>query len=99
MDVDIRKPDTGLVKLQRPSHTHTSVSSNAGSSGALTPIDIPGYTEPVSEGEDEDENDQLVPARDQGAATRLSTTPYSQDAIDAVAFREKIRRERIGGAA
>ncbi|KAI0033526.1 SPX-domain-containing protein [Vararia minispora EC-137] len=98
MEVDILKPDTGLVKLQRPQHvsSHSTSprigSSRGSSSGVLTPDEASGalgYTEPVSEGEEEEENASLGPARDEGAATRLST----QDAAEAIAFREKLLKE------
>ncbi|VDC07531.1 unnamed protein product [Peniophora sp. CBMAI 1063] len=93
MDVDILKPDTGLMRLDRPKHDASARSSRIGS-GAHTPAsgsdahtpDEPGYTEPLSEDEDESEEAALLPARDQGLVARLSDT----DAAEAAAFREKM---------
>jgi hypothetical protein len=106
VDVDILKPDTGLVTLQRPHYNQNSPSYVASarsstlgnSSGVMTPDDpelgVLGYTEPISEGEEEEENAVLAPARDEGAATRLST----QDAAEAIAFRENMLRERASSS-
>lgn len=68
VDVDILKPDTGALQIERPLQTSSRGTSSSerqtsGSSGALTP-EHPAhtYTEPVSEGE-EDEDMDLAPGR------------------------------------
>ena len=65
MDVDILKPDTGALQIERPLHSasRTSGSDRQGSSssGVLTPErSSQAYAEPVSEGE-EDEDLDLTP--------------------------------------
>lgn len=63
MDVDILKPDTGALQIERPLHSSrgTSASERQSSSGILTPEDPRHvYAEPVSEGE-EDEDMDLAP--------------------------------------
>lgn len=61
VDVDILKPDTGALQIERPPHSSsrgTSSSEPHGSSGALTPDQTGGqYAEPVSEGEEDEEMD------------------------------------------
>lgn len=84
MDVDILKPNTGFLTVERPSapnsNTHSkSTSERHISSGSATP-DTPqtpederkrlGYAEPVSEGE-EDERMDVGPARDEGRRMEL----------------------------
>ena len=58
MEVDILKPDTGVVTIERPLHSSSSkgTSSRAGTSGETTPERLQ-YTEPVSEGKDDEEMD------------------------------------------
>ncbi|KAI0311287.1 VTC domain-containing protein [Amylostereum chailletii] len=96
MDVDILKPDTGLMSIARPQHSHgaSSKSSRQGSSGIPTPDgdgdgDKQAYVEPVSEGE-EDEVMDLALARDEGKRTGLGDT----EAASAIAYREKHAKER-----
>ena len=63
VDVDILKPDTGALQIERPLHSSrgTSASERQSSSGILTPDDPRQvYAEPVSEGE-EDEDMDLTP--------------------------------------
>lgn len=70
VDVDILKPDTGALQIERPLHTSskgTSASERQGSSssGIATPdidheVGRNPYAEPVSEGE-EDEDMDLTP--------------------------------------
>ncbi len=63
VDTDILKPDTGALSIERPQHTSSSKGSSgserAGSSGDATPDDLNKYpyTEPVSEGEEDEERD------------------------------------------
>ncbi|KAI0346258.1 SPX-domain-containing protein [Trametopsis cervina] len=96
MDVDILKPDTGALQIERPSHSHTpsmsrgSNSERHSSSGAVTPEESrQPYAEPVSEGEEDEEMD-LAPAKDESARIGLD----SAEVAAAVAFREKTLKER-----
>ena len=59
MDVDILKPDTGVVTIERPTQS-SSKGTSSRTSGQTTPERV-HYTEPVSEGEDEDEGMDLAP--------------------------------------
>ena len=57
MEVDILKPDTGVVTIERPLHSSSKgTSSRAGTSGQTTPERLQ-YAEPVSEGEEDEEMD------------------------------------------
>ena len=64
MDVDILKPDTGALQIERPLHASSKGTSASGrqgssSSGLETPelgTRMP-YAEPVSEGEEDEEMD------------------------------------------
>ncbi|PSR83226.1 hypothetical protein PHLCEN_2v5788 [Hermanssonia centrifuga] len=95
MDVDILKPDTGALQIERPlqsSSRGTSSSERQESSGVVTPemgIESRHYTEPVSEGEEDEEMD-LAPARDEGARIGLRDA----DVAAAVAFREMSLKEQ-----
>ncbi|KAL5486050.1 VTC4 [Sanghuangporus weigelae] len=73
MDIDILKPDTGKMHIERPSHSATA--SVAETPGAATPdYEAPRpYTEPVSEGEDDEY--ALQPARDEDKATEIPQRP------------------------
>ncbi|RPD74979.1 SPX-domain-containing protein [Lentinus tigrinus ALCF2SS1-7] len=89
MEVDILKPDTGVVTIERPLHSSSKgTSSRAGTSGQTTP-ERTQYAEPVSEGE-EDEDMDLAPAKDEDKWTGLS----GQEVAAAVAIREKNLKER-----
>ncbi|KAI0368818.1 SPX-domain-containing protein [Pilatotrama ljubarskyi] len=89
MEVDILKPDTGALIIERPLQSSSKgTSSRAGTSGQTTPERIQ-YAEPVSEGE-EDEDMDMVPAKDEGKRTGLS----GHDVAAAVAIREKNLKER-----
>ncbi|TFK27790.1 SPX-domain-containing protein [Coprinopsis marcescibilis] len=94
MDVDILKPDSGYLSvIERPS-TITTVSSQGTlshreSSGSRSP-DVASYTEPLSEGEDDEYDGSLVPARDEGKRTGLSGNEVSA----AIAYREAMLKER-----
>jgi hypothetical protein len=64
VDVDILKPDTGALQIERPLHSSsrgTSGSERQGSSsGVLTPDSSGrGYAEPVSEGEEDEQMDMM----------------------------------------
>lgn len=86
MDTDILKPDTGyLTVIERPSAS----SPNRASPDLRTPSDSVSYTEPVSEGE-EDEDMDLAPARDEHKRTGLSGAEVEA----AIAYREQMLKER-----
>ncbi|KAI6155231.1 SPX-domain-containing protein [Pisolithus tinctorius] len=87
MDIDILKPNTGYLTVERPATSSSKGTPEQGSSGLMTPSHA--YAEPVSEGE-EDEDMNLVPAKDEGGRTGL---PH-QDVAAAIAFREKSLKER-----
>ncbi|KAH9885846.1 SPX-domain-containing protein [Cubamyces lactineus] len=89
MEVDILKPDTGALVIERPLQSSSKgTSSRAGTSGQTTPERIQ-YAEPVSEGE-EDEAMDMAPAKDEGQRIGLP----KQDVAAAVAIREKNLKER-----
>ncbi|KAI0767984.1 SPX-domain-containing protein [Trametes elegans] len=89
MEVDILKPDTGALVIERPLQSSSKgTSSRTGTSGQTTPERMQ-YAEPVSEGE-EDEVMDLAPAKDEGKRTGLS----GQQIAAAVAIREKNLKER-----
>ncbi|KAJ3565174.1 hypothetical protein NP233_g7805 [Leucocoprinus birnbaumii] len=90
MDVDIQKPDeTGYLSvIERPTSTKASgTTSRQLSTGSQSP-EFEGYTEPLSEGEDEEMN--VAPAKNEGQRTGLSGAAYEE----AVAFREKMLKHR-----
>ena len=93
VDVDILKPNSGFLTVERPQHTLSRSASErlgTGSSGLTTPdTDKAAYVEPESEGE-EDEAIDLAPARDEGKRTGLT----GEAAADAIAYREKMLKER-----
>ncbi|KAI0649460.1 SPX-domain-containing protein [Trametes meyenii] len=94
MEVDILKPDTGALVIERPLQSSSKGSSSrAGTSGDTTPEHI-HYAEPVSEGE-EDEAMDMAPARDEGKRIGLA----GHDVAAAVAIREKNLKERDTQAA
>jgi len=91
VDTDILKPDTGSVPFERISAPHSRLASTEASSGHLTPETRnsgPHYTEPVSEGEEDEEMD-LAPAKDERKRTGIS----GQELDEAIAFREKKLKE------
>lgn len=111
MDVDILKPDTGALQIERPLHSTsrgTSASERQGSSGVLTPEHPPqGYTEPVSEGEEDEDMDlapgaslchapfSLLNALPVTAKDEVARTGLAEsDVAAAIAFREKALKER-----
>ncbi|KAH9856656.1 SPX-domain-containing protein [Lenzites betulinus] len=89
MEVDILKPDTGALVIERPLQSSSKgTSSRTGTSGQTTP-ERGHYAEPVSEGE-EDEAMDMAPAKDEGKRTGLS----GHEVAAAVAIREKNLKER-----
>ncbi|KAL4066941.1 SPX-domain-containing protein [Scleroderma citrinum] len=87
MDIDILKPSTGYLSVERPAASSSKGTPEQQSSGVITPSQA--YAEPVSEGEDDEAMD-LVPAKDEGGRTGLP----QQDVAAAIAFREKSLKER-----
>ncbi|KAF9052436.1 SPX-domain-containing protein [Hymenopellis radicata] len=91
MDTDILKPDTGYLSIiERPSQVSSSKGSSdhRDSSPSRSPPHLK-YTEPVSEGE-EDENIDVAPARDEDKRTGLS----GEEVAAAIAYREQMLKER-----
>ncbi|KAG8817136.1 vacuolar transporter chaperone [Serendipita sp. 399] len=92
MDIDIRKPDTGNVTIDRPA----SHMSNPNTGSSATPDHMPSpphgraiYTEPVSEGE-EDEDMAIGVAMNEVGSARV---PLGE-ALEAIAWREReLRRQ------
>ena len=75
VEVDILKPDTGVVTIERPLHSSSKGSSSrAGTSGQTTPERMQ-YTEPVSEGEDEEMD--MAPGKHRTQQLRMIRTTHS----------------------
>jgi len=92
VDTDILKPNTGYVSVERPSQVSSSKgSSEPPTTGVITPDNEQPtpYIEPVSEDEEEEVMD-IGPARDEEKRTGLT----SEEFAEAIAFREKILKER-----
>ncbi|KAF6759887.1 VTC domain-containing protein [Ephemerocybe angulata] len=94
MDVNILKPNTGYLSvIERPQGPSTITSSRGsihGRSSHGSHSDVPSYTEPLSEGEDDDYDEALEPAKDEGK--RMGISGAELDA--AIAFREQMLKER-----
>ncbi|EIN09987.1 SPX-domain-containing protein [Punctularia strigosozonata HHB-11173 SS5] len=87
MDTDILKPDTGALSISRPAVTSSQGSSEP-TLGTNTPnreAKLPAYTEPVSEGEEDEEID-IAPADDHDTHKRTGLT--SAEVAAAASFRE-----------
>jgi hypothetical protein len=87
VDIDIRKPDTGAVHIDRPSAQgwHTATHSRQ-TSQSVSPIEVeqPPYTEPLSEGEEDEEEDVAI------AADENRRVGFNKgEATEAIAFRNK----------
>ncbi|KAG9315041.1 SPX-domain-containing protein, partial [Chiua virens] len=87
MDIDILKPSTGYMTVERPLPSSSKVSLDQ-RSGDTTPSHQM-YPEPVSEGE-EDEIMDLTPAKDEDKRTGLPRV----DVAAAIAYREIALKER-----
>jgi len=91
VDTDILKPDTGSVPFERTSGPPSKFHSVEGSSGVPTPDRRNSgqqYTEPVSEGEEDEEMD-LAPAKDERQRMGIS----GQELDEAIAHRERMLKE------
>ncbi|KAL0953247.1 hypothetical protein HGRIS_004500 [Hohenbuehelia grisea] len=87
METDILKPNTGYLSvIERPSQIS---SSSKGTSSRTSESDTPVYTEPLSEGE-EDEDLALAPARDEHKRTGLT----GKEVEEAIAYRQKMLKEQ-----
>lgn len=94
VDTDILKPDTGyLTIIERPTQSASGPSSKGttepqSSSGSRSPPYVVDYTEPVSEGEE----DEILnaPARDEDKRIGVS----GEDVRAAIAHREQMLKER-----
>ncbi|KAL4257594.1 Vacuolar Transporter Chaperone Complex Subunit [Pleurotus pulmonarius] len=90
MDTDILKPNTGYLSvIERPSHISSGSGSKGTSSRTSVESQTPQYTEPLSEGEEDEEID-LAPARDEHLRTGLS----GKEVEEAIAYREQMLKER-----
>jgi len=93
METDIRKPDTGNVSISRPTPTTSLMGTDSTTTPELhSPLSLGiHYTEPVSEGE-EDEAMAIAMPKSENDAARV---PLAQ-ALEAIAWRERQHREREG---
>ena len=97
MDTDILKPDTGSVPFERKSGPPTRLHSAEGSSGLQTPdrrSTGQQYTEPVSEGEEDEEMD-VGPAKDERQRTGIT----GKELDEAIAYRERMLKESQASSA
>ncbi|KAF5376175.1 hypothetical protein D9757_009337 [Collybiopsis confluens] len=99
MDTDILKPDTGyLTVIERPTHSKGSsvttivsgTGTGSGSSRDHSPSKNEKYIEPVSEGEEDDEDMLREPARDEDKRIGLTESQIKE----AVEFREQMLKQR-----
>lgn len=89
VDVDILKPDTGYLSvIERPSTIVSKDTSRQSSSGSHSPS-THSYTEPLSEGEEDDDADLSV-AKDEDKRTGLS----GDEVKAAIAYREQMLKEK-----
>lgn len=111
MDVDILKPNTGFLTVERPSGPSTSNSAShsktaserhvsSGSATPETPDDERARIQSRRYAEpvsegEEDEDMDMAPARDEGKRMGLSV----EEAAGAIAFRERMLKERMSAAA
>lgn len=91
VDIDIRKPDTGNVNINRPTPqtSHANTESTTTPDHTSSPHVHTMYTEPVSEGE-EDENMAVGVAADEIGSLRIPPS----EALEAIAFRENEIRQK-----
>jgi hypothetical protein len=90
VDTDILKPNTGYLPTERPASSHPT-SPIASTATSSSPEQDSPYAEPVSEGE-EDEEMNVHPAKDEDKRTGLTGVAVAE----AIAFREKMLKERAG---
>lgn len=90
MATDILKPDTGYLSvIERPTapSSYRGTPERVPSTGTQSPQGV--YTEPISEGE-EDDNDQLLPAKDERKRMGLSGAEIEE----AIAYREDMLKKQ-----
>ncbi|KIP04473.1 hypothetical protein PHLGIDRAFT_31341 [Phlebiopsis gigantea 11061_1 CR5-6] len=98
MDVDILKPDTGALQIERPLHSTSRTSGSerqgSGSSGILTPEHpSQAYVEPMSEGEEDEELD-LTPVRIEDNKSRaLSIDPLAPSSAFDETLRDRLKAD------
>lgn len=92
MDTDILKPNTGYLSIiERPSHSVSGSSPKSTSirrASSTSSIEALPYTEPLSEGEDDDM--EGTPAKDEGKRAGLDNAQASA----AVEYRKKMLKEK-----
>ncbi|KXN88628.1 Vacuolar transporter chaperone 4 [Leucoagaricus sp. SymC.cos] len=89
MDIDILKPDTGYLSvIERPAAASSKGSSSRQPSTGSHSPEFEGYTEPLSEGEEEEMD--IAPAKNEGQRTGLSGAAVEE----AIAFREQMLKRR-----
>ena len=91
METDIRKPDTGNVSISRPTPATPHTNTDSTTTPELhSPLALgQHYTEPVSEGEDDEAMAIAMPKSENDAAR----VPLAA-ALEAIAWREQQRREQ-----
>jgi SPX domain protein involved in polyphosphate accumulation len=97
MDTNILKPDTGALAIARPSAIHSRMTSSQGTDTPHTPDssgsasgtgDKHHYTEPISEGEEDEERAHVV-VRSEDLPARAGLAEHGDAVREAIAFREK----------
>ena len=98
MDIDIHKPDKGAMHIERPQHSslHTPTTSSLSPHSPQSPSPAAeqevfgAYTEPVSEGEEDENMDVAVPHDE---ARRMQLPPAQ--VVEAQQFREAALRKEV----
>lgn len=93
VDIDILKPDSGKMHIERPSHSNSASTSGGVSPIASTPdLQQRRYTEPVSEGE-EDDDYAVAPALYEQKAAGLSGEEVEQVIAERNRSLEEVSKE------
>ena len=99
MDTDIRKPDTGAVQISRPASANVSTETSA-TPDLLSPSSetqqFGEYTEPLSEGEEDEDLDQTVAEDEEGRAgltkgQAMAAIKYRNEMLEQTRAKEKMR--------
>ena len=89
MDIDILNPDSVKMQIERPTHSASPSATETPEITTPEPEQRP-YTEPLSEGEDDEEEYAAAPAADE-----LKATGLSGDAVnEAIAQRKRMLEEQ-----
>ena len=95
MDTDIRKPDTGAIGFDRPGPTPTASSNETSVPSpdmSSSPEPIPAYTEPISEGEDDE--DELNAGVDRDELQNINFNSIDlEEAREAIRSREEMLKK------